>query len=207
MDGVLIDSEPLHFEALRGVLARDGAQLTLEDNEKFMGATVEATFSALIADHHLPRTQAEYIRLYDEAVLRLLDQPRSPSPGVVELIDRARALGMRVGLASSSRRLWIDATLRSIGLEGGFEVIVSGDEVQHSKPDPEIYLLASSRLGVAPERCLAVEDSPNGVQSAVAAGMRVLAVRTPYTAHLPLNGALKIVDTLADTELYSEVLV
>ena len=207
MDGVLLDSEPLHFEALGGLLAHDGLQLTLAENEEFIGATVEATFSTLIARHHLPRSLGEYISLYDEAVLRILQQPRPPSHGVVQLIARTRDLGMRLALASSSRRLWIDATLRSIGLANTFELIVSGDDVEHSKPDPEIYLLAGSRLDLPPERCLAIEDSPNGVKSALAAGMPVVAVRTPSTAHLSVAGALKTVDTLADPSLYAEVLV
>lgn len=205
MDGVLIDSEPLHFEALSGVVGRDGLLLTLEENEEFMGTTVEATFSKLIERHHLPRSMEEYIRLYDEAVLRILDEPRPPSPGVNQLLAQATQLGMQVALASSSRRLWVDATLRSICLGTAFAVIVSGDDVQHSKPHPEIYLLASSRLGVAPERCLAIEDSPNGVKSALAAGMQVVAVRTPYTAHLSLDGATMIVESLTDVDLDREV--
>jgi beta-phosphoglucomutase-like phosphatase (HAD superfamily) len=86
----------------------------------------------------------------------------------------------------------------SIGLHGGFEAIVAGDEVTHGKPDPEIYTLAAQRLALPPALCLAIEDSPNGVLSARHAGMTVLGVRTPYTAHLTLDGATHIVNSLAD---------
>jgi beta-phosphoglucomutase-like phosphatase (HAD superfamily) len=97
--------------------------------------------------------------------------------------------------------VWIDATLRSIGLEGTFETIVSGDDVTHSKPDPEIYLAAAARLAIAPDRCLAIEDSPNGATSAHRAGMQVIGVRTPYTAHLRLDGVLYIVNSLTEVDL------
>jgi beta-phosphoglucomutase-like phosphatase (HAD superfamily) len=101
--------------------------------------------------------------------------------------------------------VWIDATLGSIGLADAFDVIVSGDDVVRGKPEPEIYLLAAERLGVAAERCVAIEDSPHGVQSAHRAGMFVLGVRTPVTAHLPLDGAHRVVDSLADLDLSQDV--
>jgi beta-phosphoglucomutase-like phosphatase (HAD superfamily) len=78
---------------------------------------------------------------------------------------------------------------------------VSGDDVRHSKPDPEIYLLAARRLGLPPGACLAIEDAPKGVTSARAAGMQVVGVRTPYTAHLSLDGAQVIVDSLVELDL------
>jgi len=201
MDGVLLDSEPLHFEALSSVLAAEGVALTHAENEEFIGTTVETTFGTLIARYALPRLLAEYIDIYDAAVLRVLDLPRAPAEGVLKLLRAARARGMRVALASSSRRLWIEATLRSIDLSDAFEVIVSGDDVQHGKPDPEIYVLAAQRLGVPPSRCLAIEDAPNGVLSARRAGMPVIGVRTPYTAHLELEGVLFTVDSLKAVKL------
>jgi HAD superfamily hydrolase (TIGR01509 family) len=201
MDGVLLDSEPLHFAALSSVLADDGVSLSRAENEAFIGLTVEATFGALIARYALPRSMAEYIHAYDAAVLAVLEVTRQPAEGVLDLLRAAHARGMHLALASSSRRVWVDATLRSIGLNEAFEVIVSGDDVQHGKPDPEIYLLAASRLGLPPKQCLAIEDAPNGVLSARRAGMPVIGVRTPYTAHLQLDGVLCTVDSLKEVAL------
>jgi HAD superfamily hydrolase (TIGR01509 family) len=206
MDGVLIDSEPLHFAVLSEVLAKSGHALTRAENEQFIGTTTEAMFMTLIARHGLPGSVVEYEQRYDEALLRVLQEPHAAAPGVVALLDRLRALGKWVGVASSSRRLWIDATLRSLGLADAFDVVVGGDDVERGKPDPAIYLLAAQRLGVDPERCLAIEDSPNGVRSARAAGMTVLGVRTEYTAHLHLDGVVRTVDSLADLDLSLEVL-
>jgi HAD superfamily hydrolase (TIGR01509 family) len=198
MDGVLVDSEPLHYAVLTDLLAGAGVQFSREENEEFLGTSSEYTLATLIARHHLPSPFAEYVQRYDAGVLRILEQPQAPQPGVVPLIARIRQLDLRMGLASSARRSWIDATLRSLELSGAFDVIVSGDDVALGKPDPAIYLLAAERLGVPPERCLAIEDAPNGVTSARAAGMQVIGVRTPYTAHLELDGAHLVVGWLVD---------
>jgi HAD superfamily hydrolase (TIGR01509 family) len=200
MDGVLIDSEPLHYDALHRVLAADGYDYTREENEQFLGTTTEAMFAVLISRHGLPRAVDEYAQRYEAAVLGLLQQPRPPQPGVAELVAFARAHGMRVGLASSSKRTWIEATLHALSLSGAFDATVSGDDVSQGKPDPAIYLLAAHRLGVTPDRCVAIEDAPNGVRSARAAGMQVIGVRTAYTAHLRLDGVLCTVDSLADLD-------
>src|SRR5215472_3410959 len=157
--------------------------------------------TTLISPWSLPHPRAEYEASYDAAILRMLSRDWPPQPGVRSLLARARALGMRGGVASSSKRTWIDATLRSLHITDAFEVIVSGDEVTHGKPAPDIYLLASRRIGVPPEQCVAIEDSPKGILSARAAGMTVLAVRTPYTAHLSLDGAQRIVESLAELDL------
>jgi HAD superfamily hydrolase (TIGR01509 family) len=201
MDGVLIDSEPIHFLVLEQLLARDGFALSRTENDDFIGATSEAMFRTLRQRHHLPRSLAEYLALYDEEIVRAFDTPRPLQPGVTRLMQWLRGHGKRTAVASSSRRVWIDATLRSLGLSEAFDVIVSGDDVQHGKPDPEIYRLAATRLRIRPEACLAIEDSPSGVVSARGARMAVLGVRTPYTAHLVLDGVLKTVDSLDELDL------
>ena len=201
MDGVLIDSEPLHFDVLNEVLAAAGHQLSAEDNEEFIGTTTTFLWDTLIPRWGLPATRSEYEARYDEAVLRVLQRTWPAAPGVAELVSRLRQLGTLLAVASSSKRTWIEATLRSIGLADAFPVLISGDDVLMGKPAPDIYLLAAERLGVAPEQCLAIEDSPHGVLSASRAGMHVLAVRTPYTAHLLLEGAHRVVDSLADLDL------
>ena len=205
MDGVLIDSEPLHFAVLSDLLARVGHTLTRAENEQFIGATSDAMFSTLIARHGLAGTVAEYIACYDEALLHELQQPHAPAPGVTALMARLHELGKRLAVASSSRRAWVDATIRSLGLADSFDVVVTGDDVERGKPDPAIYLLTAQRLGIGPDRCVAIEDSPNGVQSARLAGMTVLGVRTEYTAHLHLDGVARTVDSLAELDLSGEV--
>lgn len=201
MDGVLIDSEPLHFEVIRELLGRDGQSYTNAENEEFIGTTTDAFWSAMIPRKGLRQSRAHYEAAYDEGVLRVLSQSWPAAPGAIELVQHLAALGMRLAVASSSKRPWIAATLRSIGLDGAFETIAAGDEVARGKPDPEIYALAAQRLGVPPAQCVAIEDAPAGVISARDAGMAVLGVRTQYTAHLRLDGARRIVDSLAELDL------
>lgn len=196
MDGVLLDSEPVHFAALNTVLAQEQRRITAVENEEFLGWTTEATFQVLVSRLGLRQSLASYTATYDAAVLESLRAPQKPSPGVADLIRGLRERGLPLGLASSSRRTWIEAALSSLGLSGCFRVLVSGDDVRRGKPEPEIYLLAATRLGVKPEHCVVIEDSPNGIRSARRAGMRVLAVRTSSTAHLPLDEADRIVDSL-----------
>jgi HAD superfamily hydrolase (TIGR01509 family) len=205
MDGVLLDSEPLHHGVLNELLARDGLVLERPEYERFIGWTTEAMFETLISEHGLGQSVGEYSARYADLVLRVLQEPLEPAPGVVALVQRLRELEMGLAVASSSQRAWIEVTLRSLGLTALFDTIVSADDVERGKPDPAIYLLAAKRLEVAPGRCLAIEDSPSGVLSARDAGMTVLGVRTPYTAHLQLEGAERIVDSLAELDLSGEV--
>lgn len=196
MDGVLLDSEPLHFAALNEVLGAEGHTLTEADNEHILGTTLEDTFRHVAAMFPLKDAPEAYCDRYHRTVLRILGRPLEPSPGVVELLERLQAKRIPVALASSSRRAWVEATLKSLGVRRFFKVVVSGDEIGRGKPEPDIYVRTAEMLGVAPERCVAIEDAPNGILSATRAGMTVIAVRTPYTSHLPLEGADMTVDTL-----------
>jgi HAD superfamily hydrolase (TIGR01509 family) len=205
MDGVLLDSEPLHHAVLSELLALDGHTLERPEYEQFIGWTTEAMFDTLISRRGLPLSADEYRARYTDMLLHVLQQPLEPAPGVMALVQRLRELGLGLAVASSSQRLWIDTTLRSLGLSDALTTIVSADDVDRGKPDPAIYVLAARRLGVPPDRCVAIEDSPSGVVSAHAAGMTVLGVRTAYTAHLHLTGADRIVDSLTDLDLSGDV--
>src|SRR5436190_20267674 len=204
MDGVLVDSEPLHFVVANEVLGTAGHSLSRAENEEFIGCTADHFWDALIERKRLPDTRLYWQGLYDDAVLRMLSREWPAADGVHDLVRHLQRLGTRLAVASSARSSWIEATLRSIGLPDAFEALASGDDVEHGKPAPDIYLLAAERIGVAPERCLAIEDSPTGVLSASRAGMTVLGVGTPYTAHLTLAGARRVVDSLAELDLAAD---
>jgi HAD superfamily hydrolase (TIGR01509 family) len=109
----------------------------------------------------------------------------------VELVETARSLGCKLGLATASSREAATHVLGAIGLLDAFDFIATDDDVTHNKPDPEIDLLVASRLGVPPAECVVIEDSPSGVRAALAAGMRCIAVSTPLTGkHLHEEGLL-----------------
>ena len=189
MDGVLVDSEPLHFRAVREILASHHATYTERDNQAFFGATDAELFRILRIIHNLePGTEA-LVREKTDALVRLIRAEPRPLPGVPEIPRRLRGQGVPLGLASSSVRPLIDATLDVLGLADCFAAIVSGEELLRGKPAPDVYLLAARRLGVAPAACLAVEDSRNGVLAAKAAGMACVAIPCPATRGQDLSEA------------------
>jgi HAD superfamily hydrolase (TIGR01509 family) len=196
MDGVLLDSEPLHHIVLNNVLAEEGKHLSFEEYRPYIGTTLEYTWSDVIRRFDLKGPIDRYIVRYDEGILDSYRLHSVIAPGVRRLLDMLTERGIRRAVASSSRTSWVEAALETLGIRADFELIVTGDMVTHSKPHPEIYQLAAERLHLDPRRCLAVEDSPAGTASATAAGMTVIGVRTEYTGGAPLTGATAVLDSL-----------
>lgn len=198
MDGVLLDSEPLHHDVLNQVLATEGCALSFDEYRPYIGTTLEYTWSEVIRRFSLAGPIDRYILRYDEAILEGYRRHSIIAPGVRALLDLLTERGLRRAVASSSRTSWVETALETLGIRSDFELIVTGDMITHSKPDPEIYLLAAQQLQVDPSTCLAVEDSPKGAASASTAGMTVIGVRTDYTAHLPLEGASVVLNSLEE---------
>lgn len=184
MDGVLVDGEPLHFRAVNQLLGEEGLSISLEDYKPYMGT--KAGWGDMIRDLGLKRPVEYYAPRYDQLILEQYRACSVPEPGAVELVRSLRSHGVPVAVASSSRTAWVAACLERIGLAGGFDMLVTGSDIEHGKPAPDIYLLAAERLGADPRRCLAIEDAPAGIESAKAAGMTCWAVRTEYTRGLAL---------------------
>ncbi len=181
MDGVLLDSEPLHLAALNRVIATEGHALTEAQNLQFVGLSLADTWTTLIRELQLCHDIEHYYRCYDAEVLGVLGAgPLEPLPGVRELIAALRGVGMRLGLATQSKQSWVQATLGGLGLHDAFDVIISGEMVARGKPEPDLYLLACEWLGAEPARSLALEDSVPGARAARAAGMAVVGVRNAY---------------------------
>ena len=122
-------------------------------------------------------------------------------PGVVDRVREARAAGLKTAVASSSISEWVEGWLARHRIHDLFDAVCTRDQVAQVKPAPDLFLLAAARLGVAPEECLAFEDSPNGIRAARAAGMRCVAIPNPLTRHLPLGEADLVVESLADHSL------
>ncbi len=183
MDGVLLDSEPLHLRATQATLGTRGASYTERDNRAFFGATDAELFRALSVLFDLPGPTTTLVAAKQDRLVTLIRTEARALPGIPAVPRQLRAAGLPLALASSSPRPVIEAVLETLGLEGLFQAVVSGDDVARGKPAPDAFLLAARRLGVPPERCLVVEDSRNGVLAAKAAGMTVAAVPCPATSH------------------------
>ena len=201
LDGVLWDGEPLYHEAFNVVLAPYGHSISDDDYLNIIGHSVESAWQWVLERFDLDGSPGRFYRAYDEAVLRLLQRPVDPLPGVRDLLSELRKRGLPVGLASASLRQWVDATLRSLKLEDAFDAVVSASEVERAKPAPDLYLTAAKRLGVRPAACLAVEDTATGIAAAKAAGMFAVQVRAASTALPPLAEADLVIDDFSQLDL------
>ena len=199
-DGLLLDTEAAWTRAEEDLFARRGRAFTTEHKRALIGSS--PTTSAVMLEAMLD-TPGEGEALTDELHALVMAEVLAgvpPRPGALELVDALRAAGVRLAVASNSRREFVEHALRTAGLaDGRFDVVVTADDVAAPKPAPDLYLSACSALGAAPERCAALEDSAVGVASAVAAGLYVVAV--PYFADAPIEGASLTAGSLADSEV------
>ena len=175
LDGVLLDSEAV-WDAAREALARERGGRWHDQAQRDMMGMSSTEWSRYM--HEVVGLEESPDEINTEVVERMaaLYRERLPLvPGAVEAVERLSAR-RRLGLASSSNRPLIDLALQLAGIAGRFEVTVSSEEVARGKPAPDVYLEAARRLGLAPGRAAAIEDSTNGILSARAAGMRVIAI-------------------------------
>ncbi|HSF05784.1 MAG TPA: HAD family phosphatase [Methylomirabilota bacterium] len=198
MDGVLVDSEPLHLEAARRLLATHGVRYSQEENAEFIGFTDLEIFTILKSRHGLAPAIAELARQFAMELVELLTREAVPLPGVPAVLVALRRAGYRLALASSSTPQVIAATLRALRIDELFSTVVSSVEVGRGKPAPDVFLLAASRLGLPPGRCLVVEDSRNGVLAAKRAGMACVAVPCAATRHQEFVEADLVLNSLEE---------
>ena len=203
MDGVLVDSEPLFLSAINRLLAQDGVEeISVQENEEFLiGTTIGETWRQLKLHRPLPLPTEEYVRRYDEIVRQVMMEELAPQPGVRELLDECNRRGLPKAVASSSLHMWVDLKLKAIGLTGAFDAVLGGDDVTRGKPEPDIYVKAAESLGVPPEECIAIEDSPIGISAAVASGAFTIAVRTEYTRNLDVSQAHQVLESLVEFDM------
>jgi HAD superfamily hydrolase (TIGR01509 family) len=192
MDGLLIDSEPIWFRARRDLLRRFGKSWTESDQEPLMGVSTsvwvdyftEILEGAMPAEAVLNSVMEMMVAAYDDGDVPLL-------PGADEAL-RYCVGNFRVGLASGSPRMLIDAALKGAGWQSLFEQTISSDECARGKPSPDVYLEIMGRMDLHPETTAVVEDSVAGIQAGKAANAKVVAVPRGFTA--PENEAVLQVD-------------
>ncbi len=208
-DGVIADSEPLHLRAFQQALAEDGVELTAHDYyTRYLGYVDVGAFEALARDRGLALSGEKVAALVARkgTFLRQMMQDGSVLfPGAGEFI-RSAAASVPIGIASGALRHEIDEIVDGAGLAPLFAVIVAAGDTPHSKPSPAPYQLAFERLRQAtgqaldPRRCVAIEDSRWGLESAQGAGLRCVAVTNSYPAH-ELHGAELVVGGLRELTL------
>ncbi len=204
-DGLILDTEVPEFQCWQEIYEAHGARLALETWAHCIGtANVFDPWAHLAGQIGRPLDLAA-LQPTRERRMRELIAAEEVRPGVRAYIDDAAALGVRLGVASSSSRQWVGGHLARLGLIERFHAIRCADDVEQVKPDPALYRAVCDALGVDPRHAIALEDSPNGILAAKRAGMRCVAVPNPLTAQLDLSAADLRLTSLADLPL-SELL-
>ena len=195
-DGTILDTETPEFQAWTELYAE--YDQTLDIQRWGLGVGTWGAFDPIA---HLEELTGQ---TFDHAIIHARIRPRvlklirasSLLPGVLETLDQAKALGLRLGLASSSGNEWIYGWLKHYALEEWFEVVKTKDDVKMVKPDPELYLAAANALNLEPQLCVAIEDSPNGSIAALAAGMHTIAVPNQITQYLEFPAGVYRISSL-----------
>lgn len=200
MDGVIIDSEPIHMECEKEIFRMLGISITVEEHNSMVGTTDLVMWTRLKNAFNLSQPINELVKLKQTFYIEYLKSRTNLKPVqyIPELISSLHQNKFILALASSSPHAQIDFILNEFMLRKYFSVIVSGDDVKDGKPNPEIFLKASELTEIPPEHCLVIEDSMNGILAAKNANMRCIAFRNPNSGNQNLEGAEFEVNSFKD---------
>ncbi len=207
LDGLIVETEQPIFNSYETILAEFGLPLPISVWEDVIGrggAGGRDPVCDYLESAIGSAVDRDALRERARAMHRELSQTLPMRDGVGEHIRGAREAGLRLGVASSSSRAWVEGHLERLGLLQSFDAVCVREDVQQTKPHPELYTLALARLGTQPHEAFAIEDSPHGVAAAKAAGMRCVAVPNPLTARMSLDHADLRLESLADAS-FAEV--
>lgn len=199
MDGTLVDTEHLWWQAAAELAAELGLELGEQDVPEVLGQAVEHTAAHLHRTSGTGLAEAEVAERLGESFAGKVAASTVPRPGALDLLAELRAARVPTALVSASPRRVVDLVLSSIGRDW-FTVTLAAEDTPRTKPAPDPYLAAAARLGLDPGVCVAVEDTPTGVASATAAGCAVLAVPS---SEVPIAAAPRVtlLPTLVDADL------
>ena len=197
VDGVIVDSEPIHIEAEKKTLLKHGVRITTEELRTYTGTTSDFEFNDLIRKYKLNTTAKALFDEKEVIMFRLLEEGFEPTKGVLDLIKNLKQEGFKLGIATSGHRKLAYYYLSTLGIESFFDTVVCAEDITHSKPDPEIFLKAAQGLGVKPEDCVVIEDAKLGIEGALKAGMKCIGYSNPHSGNQDLSKADWIVSDFA----------
>ncbi|QGQ44425.1 HAD family hydrolase [Metabacillus sediminilitoris] len=200
-DGLILDTETHEYEVLNEIFKEHQSELPLEVWGKLIGTITSFNpFSYLEEQTKKTFNHDELKKLQKERFSQRIMQEHA-RPGVIDYLDAAKSLGLKIGLASSSNYEWVSSHLKRLQLLDRFECIRTSDHVEHVKPDPALYVETAKCLGVNPEECIAFEDSANGALAAKRAGMKCVTVPNTVTKGLEFCEVDHSLESMAHMEL------
>ncbi|MEP3388453.1 MAG: HAD family phosphatase [Reichenbachiella sp.] len=203
MDGVIMDSEPIHHETEFEILKRFGViDYPFSEHAQYVGMRTWDLWTGHIAKYSLEATAEELTIEGDEAYIKALkEKDFGPIEGLIELLNRIKVSGTKMIVASSASRENIKLVLDKFAITHYFEGYVSSQDVKKTKPNPDIFLLAAKTLGVNPNNCVVIEDAKHGVQAAISADMKCIGYRNLNSGNQDLSKAHLIVESHHDINL------
>ncbi len=180
MDGVLVDSEELTYEAAIAMLRERGADACREDFRPFIGAGDIAYLGGAAGVHGLKYDPEMSVVTY-EKYEKLVSEHDIAYKNTVRTVKELKNMGLKLAVCTSADLVKMNINVKAIGLSGVFDALINGRDIKNNKPAPDIYLKGAETLGVLPSECLVVEDAKNGIIAAKAAGMHNAAVTTTFT--------------------------
>lgn len=205
MDGTLLDSTEYHWLSWRDALAAENYELSYDEFIASFGQRNDAILRGYLGQD-LPDSEVERIGWAKETQYRELVRTRGIEllPGAFQWLQRLQQAGWRQAIASSAPRLNVETIIEVLELDHLFDALVTAEDVQRGKPEPEVFLTAAAKVAVPPPRCIVVEDAPAGIEAAHRAGMRAIGVRSSH-AHLDAEHVVQRLDELPD-DLFDQLL-
>jgi beta-phosphoglucomutase family hydrolase len=195
MDGVIIDSEPFHWEVNKRIFTSLGIDVSEEEYCRYIGVSNTNMWTSIRRGHGLGQSVEELVQMQVNGNIDFMKRERvDPVEGVIDLIAGLKYAGLLLGIASSSPYRIIEMVLEKFNLRGFFDGMVSGEDFKNGKPAPDIFLAAAEMLKVSPEQCVVIEDATHGVEAAKAAGMKCIGFKNTHSPGQRLEKADMIVD-------------
>lgn len=192
LDGVIADSMKLHFEAEKKTLLKYGISATTEELAAHTGNKAIVKFSALLKKHGVKANPEDVFKVHMDESYDHIKANVAPVSGIIGLLKELHSVKLKLAVASGSPRVLVEYIIDKFRISKLFDVVLSADDVVKSKPAPEMFLKAAQRLKCRPEECVVIEDAPNGITAARAAGMKCLAITTTHKKE-ELKGADRII--------------
>ena len=204
MDGTLVDTEPFNTEIEQRQFYQNNIDVSEEEHKKYLGTASDAMWTEIADRYRLQKSVNQLVEEnHTESLAFFSELSEIPvMTGVRELLEKLQLQKIPVAVASSSTPEMIDLVLAKTRLKKYFEVIVSTQEVGKSKPAPDVFLKVAEKLGVAPAKCLVIEDSKNGIAAAQNAGMTCIAYQTPSVDVSTQKEADAVIRSFAQLEMF-----
>ena len=198
MDGVLIDSQQMHFNIDMEALRASGASPVLADAERLAGVAIKDRSIDYIQKYRLNQSVDDFIRSHAIILMKVFKESKLvPVRGIPELLNKLSAAGVKTAVASSSSMPLITLILDKLRIRQYFNAVVTSEDARNGKPAPDVFILAAGSVNSPPCNCIVIEDSTSGVIAAKQAGMRCIAYKNPTSGSQDLSGADLIINSFS----------